>query len=160
MSTGPSDCVKVMARQFISGTLAMYELRAGKVQLLTAHTGPVIAVAFSSDGKNLATYSVSDNKLHFWQTSTGMFGLGNAQTTCTRSESYRYLFSVTANKRLAPSAKCQKIHSAFHWHRWVRTDIPVCISTSNNLNEIYILYFLAECFEILNICNLSAHANF
>jgi hypothetical protein len=69
---------------YIQGTLAMYELRAGKVQLLTAHTGPIIAVAFSSDGKNLATYSVSDNKLHFWQTSTGMFGLGNAQTKCTR----------------------------------------------------------------------------
>ena len=68
----------------LSGTLAMYELRAGKVQLLTAHTGPIIAVAFSSDGKNLASYSVSDNKLHFWQTSTGMFGLGNAQTKCTR----------------------------------------------------------------------------
>ena len=64
----------------------MYELRAGKVQLLTAHTGPIIAAAFSADGKNLATYSASDNKLHFWQTSTGMFGLGNAQTKCTRLE--------------------------------------------------------------------------
>ena len=64
----------------------MYELRAGKVQLLTAHTGPIIAAAFLADGKNLATYSASDNKLHFWQTSTGMFGLGNAQTKCTRLE--------------------------------------------------------------------------
>ncbi len=62
----------------------MYELRAGKIQMLTAHTGPIIAVAFSIEGKNLATYSPSDNKLHFWQTSTGMFGLGNAQTKCTR----------------------------------------------------------------------------
>lgn len=62
----------------------MYELRGGRVQMITAHSGPVIAVAFSSDGKNLATYSVSDNKMNFWQTSTGMFGLGNAQTKCTR----------------------------------------------------------------------------
>jgi WD40 repeat protein len=62
----------------------MYDLRGGRVQMINAHPGPVIAVAFSSDGKNLATYSVSDNKMNFWQTSTGMFGLGNAQTKCTR----------------------------------------------------------------------------
>jgi len=52
--------------------------------MINAHPGSVIAAAFSSDGKNLATYSVSDNKMNFWQTSTGMFGLGNAQTKCTR----------------------------------------------------------------------------
>ena len=74
---------------FCSGTLAMYELRAGKIQMLTAHTGPIIAAAFSVEGKNLATYSPSDNKLHFWQTSTGMFGLGNAQTKCTRYDENR-----------------------------------------------------------------------
>jgi outer membrane murein-binding lipoprotein Lpp len=68
-----------------SGQLAMYELRASKVQMISAHSGAVMAVAFSPDGKNLATYSNSDNRLAFWQTSTGMFGLGNAQTKCTRS---------------------------------------------------------------------------
>ncbi len=51
------------------------------MQLIGAHQGPINAVGFSPDGgKNLATYSCADNKLCFWQTSTGMFGLGNAQT--------------------------------------------------------------------------------
>ena len=40
---------------------------------------------FFQDGKNLASFSGQDNKLYFWQTSTSMFGLGNAQTKCTRS---------------------------------------------------------------------------
>ena len=63
-----------------TGQLAMYELRASKVQMIAAHKGAVAAAAFAPDGgKNLATYSASDNRLCFWQTSTGMFGLGNAQ---------------------------------------------------------------------------------
>ena len=62
-----------------TGQLAMYELRASKVQMIAAHKGAVAAAAFAPDGKNLATYSHSDNRLCFWQTSTGMFGLGNAQ---------------------------------------------------------------------------------
>jgi hypothetical protein len=68
-----------------SGQLAMYELRASKVQMIAAHSGAVVATCFSPDGKNLATYSNADNRLCFWQTSTGMFGLGNAQTKCTRT---------------------------------------------------------------------------
>ena len=63
----------------------MYEMRTSRVQTLPAHGGAVTAVSYSPDGKNLATYSSADNKLYFWQTSTGMFGLGNAQTKCTRS---------------------------------------------------------------------------
>ena len=63
----------------------MYEMRTSRVQTLSAHGGAVTAVSYSPDGKNLASYSSSDNKLYFWQTSTGMFGLGNAQTKCTRS---------------------------------------------------------------------------
>ncbi|CAB4067789.1 WD repeat-containing protein 7 [Lepeophtheirus salmonis] len=68
-----------------TGSLVMYDLRASKLQSIPAHSGSIIAVSFSPDGKNLATFSDSDNKLHFWQTSTGMFGLGNAQTRCTKS---------------------------------------------------------------------------
>lgn len=68
-----------------TGQLAMYELRAAKVQMIAAHSGQIAAVAFAPDGKNLASYSTKDNRLCFWQTSTGMFGLGNAQTKCTRT---------------------------------------------------------------------------
>ena len=68
-----------------NGQLAVYELRASKVQMLGAHSGAIVAVAFSPDGKNLSSYSPLDNRLCFWQTTTGMFGLGNAQTKCTRT---------------------------------------------------------------------------
>ena len=70
-----------------TGQLALYEMRSQNVQTLPGvhGGGPILAVAYSLEGKHLATYSPSDNRLHFWQTSTGMFGLGNAQTKCNRS---------------------------------------------------------------------------
>jgi len=68
-----------------NGTMAMYELRASKVQQIPAHQAPITALAFCPDGKGLATYSANENKLSFWQTSTGMFGLGQAVTRCTKS---------------------------------------------------------------------------
>lgn len=92
-----------------SGTIALYELRSSKCQVqhfpywwnvrilltvffyitqtINAHTAAVCACAFSPDGKFLVSYSAIENKLSFWQTSTGMFGLGNSQTKCTKSYS-------------------------------------------------------------------------
>jgi len=70
-----------------SGSMAMYEMRASRVQNIPAHQAPVTALAFNPDGKNLVTYSSDENKLSFWQTSTGMFGLGQAVTRCTKSYS-------------------------------------------------------------------------
>jgi len=37
------------------------------LQVLSAHSGTVTAVAFSPDGKFLTSYSCIDNKLLFWQ---------------------------------------------------------------------------------------------
>lgn len=54
-----------------SGTLTLYELRQNKCQTLSAHSSPITAAAFSPDGKFLASYSCGENKLSFWQTSTG-----------------------------------------------------------------------------------------
>jgi WD40 repeat protein len=56
-------------------------------QTINAHTAAICACAFSPDGKFLVSYSATENKLSFWQTSTGMFGLGNSQTKCTKSYS-------------------------------------------------------------------------
>jgi len=70
-----------------TGSMAMYEMRASRVQNIPAHQAPVTALAFNPDGKNLVTYSSDENKLSFWQTSTGMFGLGQAVTRCTKSYS-------------------------------------------------------------------------
>ncbi|XP_071522768.1 WD repeat-containing protein 7 isoform X4 [Panulirus ornatus] len=68
-----------------NGSIAMYELRAYKCQIIAAHGSAVTALAFSPDGKYLASYSMGDNKLSFWQTSSGMFGLGASQTKCTKT---------------------------------------------------------------------------
>ncbi|XP_039747560.1 WD repeat-containing protein 7 isoform X1 [Pararge aegeria] len=67
-----------------TGQLAIYELRAGRCQSLAAHTGPVTACAFSPDGRYLVSYATSDNRLSFWQSTAGMFGLGAAQTRCVK----------------------------------------------------------------------------
>uniref|UniRef100_A0A336LGZ9 CSON011489 protein n=1 Tax=Culicoides sonorensis TaxID=179676 RepID=A0A336LGZ9_CULSO len=70
-----------------NGHLAVYELKQSKCQMIPAHSHPVTAIAFSPDGKFLASYSCEENKLAFWQTSTGMFGLGSSQTRCVKSYS-------------------------------------------------------------------------
>uniref|UniRef100_A0A6B0VHG6 Putative repeat-containing protein 7 n=1 Tax=Ixodes ricinus TaxID=34613 RepID=A0A6B0VHG6_IXORI len=81
-----------------TGQLALYELRASKSQLIAAHSATVVACTFSPDGKYLATYSSGENKLCFWQTAAGLFGLGNAQTRCVRTYSTPPLpKSVSAN---------------------------------------------------------------
>ncbi|XP_064292952.1 WD repeat-containing protein 7 isoform X3 [Plodia interpunctella] len=67
-----------------TGQLAMYELRAGRCQSLAAHSGAVTACAFSPDGRYLVSYATSDNRLSFWQSTAGMFGLGAAQTRCVK----------------------------------------------------------------------------
>ncbi|KAL0267902.1 UNVERIFIED_CONTAM: hypothetical protein PYX00_010042 [Menopon gallinae] len=70
-----------------NGLIALYELRYSKCQMITAHNAMITAVSFSPDGKFLASYSCVENRLSFWQTSSGMFGLGNSQTKCTKSYS-------------------------------------------------------------------------
>ncbi|KAK6634492.1 hypothetical protein RUM43_011893 [Polyplax serrata] len=70
-----------------SGQIALYELRYPKCQMIPAHEAALTAVSFSPDGKFLASYSCVENRLSFWQTSTGMFRLGQSQTKCTKSYS-------------------------------------------------------------------------
>ncbi|KAG5679319.1 hypothetical protein PVAND_008892 [Polypedilum vanderplanki] len=70
-----------------NGHMAIYELRQNKCQMIPAHSQPITALAFSPDGKYLVSYSCSENRLSFWQTSTGMFGLGQSQTRCIKGYS-------------------------------------------------------------------------
>ncbi|CAL8086757.1 unnamed protein product [Orchesella dallaii] len=71
------------------GNLAIYELRSSKCQTIPAHASPpssITACAFSPDGKFLASYSCTENKMSFWQqSSSGMFGLGHTQTRCVKT---------------------------------------------------------------------------
>ncbi|VDM73505.1 unnamed protein product [Strongylus vulgaris] len=91
-----------------NGTCIVHELRAAKahvgfhlfmllinfyafleesgqlIQSLQAHQGPVTAVAFSEDGKYLATYGGQDAKINFWQTSQTFLvrSLGSIPMSC------------------------------------------------------------------------------
>ncbi|XP_042906902.1 WD repeat-containing protein 7 isoform X2 [Parasteatoda tepidariorum] len=83
-----------------SGSLAIYELRASKCQNISAHAAAINACSFSPDGKYLASYSNQENKLCFWQTATGLFGLGNAQTRCIRTYNTPLLNEAAKNNPL------------------------------------------------------------
>lgn len=68
------------------------------LKTINAHTAAICACAFSPDGKFLVSYSAVENKLSFWQTSTGMFGLGNSQTKCTKSYSTQIQDSLRSSQ--------------------------------------------------------------
>lgn len=84
--------------------------------MIPAHSSPITALAFSPDGKFLVSYSCGENRLSFWQTSTGkqildapkaafrikrfsrlsgMFGLGQSQTRCIKGYSTAPIPDVT-----------------------------------------------------------------
>ena len=51
------------------GHIALYELRSSRCQLIPAHSTAVSALAFSPEGKVLASFSFGDAKISFWQVS-------------------------------------------------------------------------------------------
>ena len=63
------------------------------LQVLPAHKGAVTAVAFSPDGKFLASYGINDNKLSFWQ--VRYFD----KTASTRCIERRYSAVITTKAR-------------------------------------------------------------
>jgi WD40 repeat protein len=59
----------------LEGITIIYDLRsATKVGVLEGHQKSVSAVSFSADGKLIATFSVEENCLKFWQPFSGFLG--------------------------------------------------------------------------------------
>ncbi|KAK6034593.1 hypothetical protein COOONC_27897 [Cooperia oncophora] len=80
-----------------NGSCVVHELRAAKAHNLQAHQGPVSAVAFSEDGKYLATYGEQDAKINFWQTSQSFLGMGQNQMKLVKSQPAPSLSAFTPN---------------------------------------------------------------
>ena len=63
----------------------IHDLKQNKSQSIRAHSNAINATSFSPDGKILATFSCGENRLGFWQTSSGIFGIGASQTRCIKT---------------------------------------------------------------------------
>lgn len=94
-----------------TGTIALYELRGSKCQVrssvlfnvewiltcfsqfIQAHGNEITACSFSPDGKNLASYSCTENRLSLWQVSEAIFliikhQVVNGKRSCFNSANY------------------------------------------------------------------------
>lgn len=70
--------------------VVVYDLRtATKWRIFEGHTGAVSALAFSSDGERLASYSAADHTARVWQCGSGGFlsGLLSNSSRCLKSHS-------------------------------------------------------------------------
>ncbi|XP_047143877.1 WD repeat-containing protein 7 isoform X1 [Hydra vulgaris] len=67
------------------GHIALYELRSSRCQIIPAHETAVSALAFSPEGKYLASFSFSDKKINFYQTSSSLLGMLSSTIKCIHS---------------------------------------------------------------------------
>ncbi|KAF8561300.1 hypothetical protein P879_07648, partial [Paragonimus westermani] len=64
----------------INGSLTFFDFKIGRYFVTTGHKGPVTAVRFHTDGRLIATYSLTESLLRVWQLhTTGLFGMGGQQ---------------------------------------------------------------------------------
>uniref|UniRef100_A0A7M5X173 WD repeat-containing protein 7 n=2 Tax=Clytia hemisphaerica TaxID=252671 RepID=A0A7M5X173_9CNID len=69
------------------GHIALYELRSSRCQLIPAHENAITALAFSPEGKVLASFSAKDKKISFYQTSSSLLGMLSSTVRCIQSYS-------------------------------------------------------------------------
>ncbi|KAA3676156.1 uncharacterized protein DEA37_0005184 [Paragonimus westermani] len=64
----------------INGSLTFFDFKIGRYFVTTGHKGPVTAIRFHTDGRLIATYSLTESLLRVWQLhTTGLFGMGGQQ---------------------------------------------------------------------------------
>ncbi|MFH4974008.1 hypothetical protein AB6A40_000717 [Gnathostoma spinigerum] len=93
-----------------NGTVVVHELRAARSQTIQAHRGGVTAVAFSEDGKYLATYGAEEAKINFWQSSQTFLGMVQSQLKCVRTVQAPAIFPV-----ISPGGSPQPFRARLVW---------------------------------------------
>ncbi|TGZ68866.1 hypothetical protein CRM22_004035 [Opisthorchis felineus] len=64
----------------VNGSITFFDFKIGRYFVTTGHKGSVTAVRFQSDGRLVATYSLTESVLRIWQLQTaGFFGMGGQQ---------------------------------------------------------------------------------
>jgi len=93
-----------------NGSIIIYELRAVKSQTVQSHKSPITALAFSQDGKYLASYSSKDSNLIFWQTQQAFLGMGQNQFRFAKSLPAPSEFPV-----VSPNGSVQEFRARLVW---------------------------------------------
>eukprot|EP00026_Physarum_polycephalum_P000855 Phypoly_transcript_00856.p1 GENE.Phypoly_transcript_00856~~Phypoly_transcript_00856.p1 ORF type:complete len:1321 (+),score=184.89 Phypoly_transcript_00856:66-3965(+) len=85
--------------------VVIYDLKtASRWHVLEGHKQAISAVAFSENGKVLASYSIHDFTVRIWQTGTSFFGILGTKPPCVKS------FTVSKPpKPIAPQTQLQTI---------------------------------------------------
>jgi len=66
--------------------IVIYDLNtATRWHVLEGHKKSISAVAFSDNGKNLASYSVEDSEVRIWQTTSSFFGILGSHPHCIQN---------------------------------------------------------------------------
>jgi WD40 repeat protein len=65
--------------------IVIYDLKtASRWHVLEGHKQSISAVAFSDNGKVLASYSINDSTVRIWQTGTSFFGILGSRPPCVK----------------------------------------------------------------------------
>eukprot|EP01114_Cavostelium_apophysatum_P014603 TRINITY_DN3823_c0_g1_i3.p1 TRINITY_DN3823_c0_g1~~TRINITY_DN3823_c0_g1_i3.p1 ORF type:complete len:1445 (-),score=432.44 TRINITY_DN3823_c0_g1_i3:36-4370(-) len=66
--------------------IAIYDLKTATTwHVLEGHNGPISAIAFSANGKMLASYSIQDAEVRIWQTTSSLLGILGSSPHCIRT---------------------------------------------------------------------------
>lgn len=111
------------------GSIYLYDLRSNKHQVIFKGRHPITTLAFSPDGKYLSAYSVNDNHLSFWTTSSSLFGMLQSQVKCVKTVR---LLPGSVSQHLAAAPDLNRDSKNFMKLAWVSNRTTVLLLPDGN----------------------------